>query len=119
MRRASAGRSRTLPQTAATRRSALSPLDSVAGFLGRNRTMGVSVGSRSAGASRFILCCVLALFAFGAVAVLIEPPAAHAQEPDNKPAEGSKEKPDFFTHLIKSAGIFFGPLLLLVSIVLV
>jgi biopolymer transport protein ExbB len=63
---------------------------------------------------------VLALFAFGTLAVVVEPPAAVAQEGDkDKQAEGTKEKPSFISHLIDSAGIFFGPLLLLVSIILV
>ncbi|HYT93574.1 MAG TPA: MotA/TolQ/ExbB proton channel family protein [Gemmataceae bacterium] len=83
--------------------------------------MGVSVGSRAAGTGRFLLCCVLALAAFGTMTILVEPPAAYAQGADDKDKapESAKETPDFFTHLIKSAGIFFGPLLLLVSIVLV
>jgi biopolymer transport protein ExbB len=61
-------------------------------------------------------------------ALTLTAPAVHAQEdnpppaePSKPPAEGGAEKKDvnLFTHIIVSAGWFFGPLLFLVSIGLV
>jgi biopolymer transport protein ExbB len=68
---------------------------------------------------RFLLLCLTGLTVFSAATVM-DPPRALAQAEEPKPeVELKKERPDFFTHIVRSAGIFFGPLLLLVSIALV
>src|SRR6516162_5820607 len=62
--------------------------------------------------SRWLLCWWLAVLAIAAVLVGASP--ALAQDT----GEGATAT-DMFTHIISSAGFFFGPLLLLVSIALV
>jgi len=63
-------------------------------------------------AQAFLICLVLS----STVTIVLSTPQA-AQAADDK-AE-PKEAPNIFMHLISSAGIVFGPLLLLVSIILV
>lgn len=75
------------------------------------------VGSR-AWSAHFVLCCVLALVVVGAVAPTIQPLFAQegAAAPD---AHAGGGQPNLFVHIIRSAGIVFGPLILLISIALV
>jgi len=84
--------------------------------------MGLVARSRLSFSSA-VLGGLLFLLAGGVLAVAT--PSVRAQEGDNPPAEkpqaAEKEKTDtnLFTHIITSAGWFFGPLLFLVSIGLV
>lgn len=75
-----------------------------------------SVFGSSGSWARVVLYFVLVGFATGAL-VLATPTPAHAQE-DGAPVE-EKKSGNLFTHIIVSAGWFFGPLLFLVSIGLV
>jgi biopolymer transport protein ExbB len=63
---------------------------------------------------RWFLSCWL----FAAAALLVPATAAPALAQESEKTEEAPS-PDMFTHIIKSAGIFFGPMLLLVSIALV
>jgi biopolymer transport protein ExbB len=68
-----------------------------------------------------VLSCLVLTFVFGLVAST--PPVVQAQDGeqkgDDQGAAKKKEAPSLPEHLLKSAGIFFGPLLALVSIGLV
>ena len=75
----------------------------------------------------FITGMTLCALFFGIGTVVLTTPAAHAQD-ENQPGEKAKapdenkpaqEDTNLFTHIIVSAGWFFGPLLFLVSIGLV
>jgi biopolymer transport protein ExbB len=69
----------------------------------------------------------LAMFLFALVVVLVvaavlaSPQAAQAQDDSSKqePAAAEKEQPNLLVHIIESAGWFFGPFMLLISIGLV
>jgi biopolymer transport protein ExbB len=63
---------------------------------------------------RWLLGSWLLVAAVGVLPAIATP--VYAQEPEKTEEQPS---PDMFTHIIKSAGIFFGPMLLLVSIGLV
>lgn len=72
--------------------------------------------------SRFarVLLSFLMIGAIAGTVVLTTPTAAYAQE--EQPAEkeeGPKKTPNLFSHIVSSAGWFFGPLLFIVSIALV
>src|SRR5262245_23113934 len=81
--------------------------------------MGVAVGKRSPRLSHFVLYCLAAVLVVGALSVATEQPRALAQDEEKKPDEARKERPDFFTHVVTSAGPVFGIIMLLVSIALV
>lgn len=79
--------------------------------------MGIVARSRL---SPWVIASVLTLFAATTIATL--PQTAYAQEGEAKGGgddEKRKEPPDMFSHLIKSVGWFFGPMLFIVSITLV
>ena len=61
----------------------------------------------------------LAILFLAGVVFTATPSVARAQE-EPAPAEGEKKAPpNLFMHIVVSAGVFFGPLLLVVSIALV
>jgi biopolymer transport protein ExbB len=80
-----------------------------------------AVGNSRSRLLRFFLACLLVTFVLGTVSVSPAPALAQegAPKPEGEPGKGEKEQPSLFTHIIDSAGWFFGPLLLLVSICLV
>ncbi len=83
--------------------------------------MDASVGSNLSRSTRFVLACLVLAFAFGAIASTPTPVRAQEGE-EKKDAEAApveKKEANLFTHIIESAGWFFGPLLFLVSICLV
>jgi biopolymer transport protein ExbB len=84
--------------------------------------MAVFEGRSRSGLVALLISCMVLLVAFGSY--LAAPQPAYAQAPEEKKEEGStdqspKEQPNLLVHIIESAGWFFGPLLLLVSIGLV
>ncbi len=68
--------------------------------------------------SKLLISWVLALFVIGSI-VTVSPQTAWAQEEAKTEEKGKKELPSLPEHLIKSLGWFFGPLLLIISILLV
>src|SRR5271156_3048865 len=66
---------------------------------------------------RWFLGCWLLVAAVAVLPAVATP--VLAQGDDKKDAPEDAPAPDMFTHIIKSAGVFFGPMLLLISIGLV
>src|SRR5262249_49761741 len=86
----------------------------------RNHPMGVFAGRSRQPLAAFLCCCLAALI-FSAV-VLPAVQTARAQDDEAK-AEAAptepQQQPSLIKHIIKSAGWVFGPMLLVMSIVLV
>jgi biopolymer transport protein ExbB len=83
--------------------------------------MGLSARPSCPRLVRFVLSCLVIIFALGIIATTPQPAPAQEvgeQKPDEQP-KAKKEIPSLPEHLLKSAGWFFGPLLALVSICLV
>jgi biopolymer transport protein ExbB len=83
--------------------------------------MGVCLGNNRSRLTRFVAACMLLIFLCGIVASTPSP--ARAQQDGENKGEAAppkdKEETNLFSHIIESAGIFFGPLLFVVSIFLV
>ncbi len=83
--------------------------------------MGLCLGNNHSRLRRFVAVCLMLTFLVGLLAST--PAPAFAQEGDNQgeaaPQQQAKEQTNLFSHIIESAGIFFGPLLFVVSICLV
>jgi biopolymer transport protein ExbB len=82
--------------------------------------MGVLSGRQRTPLATFVLCCLLAVFTVGFVG--IARPTARAQDAaaaDAGDTAGSAEGTNLVSHIITAAGPVFGPLLLIISIILV
>jgi biopolymer transport protein ExbB len=66
-----------------------------------------------------LLLSLLAMCFLAGILLTSMPSVAHAQEEPEKVEGGEKKTANLFTHIIVSAGWFFGPLLLVVSVLLV
>jgi biopolymer transport protein ExbB len=90
----------------------------IASFIARDYIMGSS-GCARARLARFLFLSLLGLFLLG---VLFPDWQTARAQPENAPGSETGESqgpPNLFKHVVKSAGVFFGPLLLAVSIGLV
>jgi biopolymer transport protein ExbB len=84
--------------------------------------MGVSARGERTRFATFVLFSLLSLGVLTSVAPNWQPLRAQPDagaEGENAPAAESKETPNFLSHMIRSAGIIFGPLILLISVGLV
>src|SRR5262245_61513221 len=81
--------------------------------------MGARVGTDGSRFTRLLLACLLFTFVLGTLATTPTPALAQDAAEKNVEATRKKDDPNLFVHIIESACIFFGPLLLLVSICLV
>src|SRR5262249_37935036 len=91
-------------------------------FCPRDHPMWLSANDQRARLIAFLLCCTFALYLLSAFAPTGWQ-TAHGQDAapagDNQNADKPKPSTNLVLHIIKSAGIVFGPLLLLISVGLI